>query len=81
MKMMNSELSEGEDSLSFEARFTPMKPFKATVDLLIKREEGGVWKFPVVLEANPPDVDDLIVITSPLQKTSSVSFKLTNRYK
>lgn len=33
------------------------------------------------MEASPPEVDDLIVITSPLRKTSSVSFKLTNRYK
>ncbi len=33
------------------------------------------------LEATEPDEDDHIVIYSPLNKTTSVSFKLTNRYK
>jgi hypothetical protein len=58
-----------------------MKPFKTTLDLIIKRDVGGVWKFPISLEALPPDIDDLIIISSPLHKTSSVSFKLTNRIK
>jgi hypothetical protein len=33
------------------------------------------------LEATEPDEDDIITIYSPLNKTSSVSFKLTNRFK
>ena len=35
-------------------------------------------RFKVSLEATPPDVDDVIVIRSPMNKTSSVSFRLTN---
>lgn len=35
----------------------------------------------MVLEAMEPEVDDVIVIQSPLQKTSSVSFKLTNHMR
>ncbi len=33
------------------------------------------------MEAIDPEEDDTIFIYSPLNKTSSVSFKLTNRYK
>lgn len=35
----------------------------------------------MTLESSEPDPDDTIVITSPLNKTSMVTFKLTNIYK
>jgi len=35
----------------------------------------------LVLEATAPKEDDLIVISSPLNRTTSVSFKLTNHRK
>lgn len=34
-----------------------------------------------MLEAFEPDEDDVILISSPLNKTTSVSFKLTNKVK
>ena len=68
-----------------------MKPFKILIDLLINISTGGRWKYLIKiiiysryklqLEASEPDVDDIITIYSPLNKTASVSFKLTNRYK
>lgn len=66
LKMINSQAEEGFDEIKFEAQFTPLKPFKANFDLIVKRESGGVWKFPMSLEGTPPDVDDWIHITSPL---------------
>ena len=35
-------------------------------------------RFKVSLEATPPDVDDIILIRSPMNTTSSVTFRLTN---
>lgn len=35
----------------------------------------------MVIEASEPKEDDLIVISSPLHRTTSVSFKLTNKSK
>lgn len=35
----------------------------------------------MILEATAPKEDDLIVISSPLNRTTSVSFKLTNHRK
>jgi len=36
------------------------------------------FRFKVSLEATPPNADDVIMIRSPMNKTSSVTFKLTN---
>lgn len=58
-----------------------MKPFKTSCDLCISRVFGGQWKFKMYLEAEEPDEDDIIVIQSPLNQTSSISFRLSNRYK
>lgn len=35
----------------------------------------------MLIEAHEPEVDDIIAITSTLNRTSTVSFKLTNLYK
>lgn len=40
-----------------------------------------IFRLKIVLEANEPEKDDVIQIYSPLHKTSSVSFRLTNRFK
>jgi hypothetical protein len=45
------------------------------------RKAGGRWKFRIMLEASNPKEDDQIVIQSPLNRTTSVSFKLTNQKK
>jgi hypothetical protein len=40
-----------------------------------------IFRYKIILEATPPDEDDVIIISSPLNKTTSVSFKLTNKTK
>jgi hypothetical protein len=44
MKMLKNELKDGEDTLLFEIRFNPLKPFKTIFDLIIMRDIGGIWK-------------------------------------
>lgn len=78
---IKNTLSTPDDFLRYKVNFTPMKPFKTTLDLLISIESGGRWKFKLTLEATEPDEDDIIHIFSPINKTSSVSFRLSNRYK
>lgn len=56
-----------------------MKPFKCTADLVIMRKLGGLWKFKLIMEATPPNEDDVIIISSPLHHTTTVTFRLTNR--
>lgn len=58
-----------------------MRPFKTQAEFIIYKSSGGRWKFNVIFEALDPEMDDTILIQSPLHKTSSVSFKLSNHLK
>lgn len=66
------------DPLVFRMEFLPFKPFKSNAELVVDKTTGGRWKFVFELEATEPDFDDVILIESPLQKTSSVAFRLPN---
>jgi hypothetical protein len=46
-----------------------MKPFKMKFDISFFKKSGGRWKFKVSLEATQPDVDDTIMLRSPMNKT------------
>jgi len=74
-------LSNPDKPLEFDLRFEPLRPFKTQTEFVIYKSSGGRWKFNAIFEALEPDVDDIITIASPLHKTSSVSFKLTNHLK
>lgn len=80
-EQLNERMSAVDDTLNFQMRFEPLKPFKATAEFIVYKSSGGRWKFNVVFEALEPEVDDTIVIQSPLHKTTSVSFRLTNHLK
>lgn len=67
--------------MEFILRFEPLRPYKATTEFIIYKSSGGRWKFNAIFEALEPEVDDVILIQSPLHKTSSVSFKLTNHLR
>jgi hypothetical protein len=51
-----------EDPLEFQLRFEPLRPFKASSELMIYKSSGGRWKFNIILEALEPEIDDTIVI-------------------
>ena len=74
-------LQAANQPLVFLMRFEPLRPFKASLEFIVYKSTGGRWKFNMVFESADPEVDDVITIQSPLQKTSSVSFKLTNHLK
>lgn len=74
-------LIEPDAPFQFHVRFAPLRPFKANIELLVYKSSGGRWKFNVALEATEPEVDDVINIESPLHKTASVAFRLTNQFK
>lgn len=74
-------LPSAKSPLVFHLRFEPLRPFKASLEFIVYKSTGGRWKFNMIFESIDPEVDDVIVIQSPLQKTSSVSFKLTNHLK
>jgi hypothetical protein len=77
-EQLKDRLDSPDDELEFTLRFEPLRPFKANAELIIYKSTGGRWKFNAIFEATEPEPDDIIIIQSPLHKTSSVSFKLTN---
>ena len=81
VEQINKQIKSMEDPIEFSVKFEPLKPFKINAELLIYKKSGGRWRFNITFESTEPDIDDVIVITSPLNKTSSVSFKLTNHMR
>lgn len=67
------------NALVFPVTFNPLKPIKTTVQLVIKRNTGGHWRFQLNLEATEAELDDVIHIFSPLNTTTIANFKLFNR--
>eukprot|EP00826_Nyctotherus_ovalis_P038520 TRINITY_DN3612_c0_g1_i6.p1 TRINITY_DN3612_c0_g1~~TRINITY_DN3612_c0_g1_i6.p1 ORF type:complete len:1173 (+),score=401.21 TRINITY_DN3612_c0_g1_i6:253-3771(+) len=78
VELTKQSLSSVDDPLECLVKFEPLRPFKAQTELLVSKSTGGRWRFGAVFEATDPEVDDVIEIKSPLHKTSSVSFRLTN---
>ncbi len=64
--------------LFYRAQFEPLRPFTVNAEVLIRKESGGVWKFPIMLEATTPEVDDVIVIEAAVNQRETVSFNLYN---
>lgn len=64
--------------LFYRATFEPLRPFTVNAEVLIRKDSGGVWKFPIVLEAGIPEADDVIVIEAAVNQRESVSFNLFN---
>ncbi|EGR27115.1 hypothetical protein IMG5_201370 [Ichthyophthirius multifiliis] len=81
IKITKNHLNSPNDSLEFSTKFNPLKPFKTRLEFHIIRIQGGRWRYFLDLEATEPDFDDTIIISSELNKTTSVSFKLTNKAK
>lgn len=74
-------LSSSKDSLQYQVKFEPMRPFHTEAELLISKSSGGRWKFNLVLEAKEGTVDDTITIEAAMGRTAAVRFKLSNRTK
>ncbi|XP_069495471.1 cilia- and flagella-associated protein 47 [Ambystoma mexicanum] len=67
-------------TLIFNIIFSPSKPMKHTVTLVVQCVTGGIWKFPIKLIATEPNVDDVINIEAiGLNKESIVGFRLTSQ--
>jgi hypothetical protein len=75
---VNTTISTMDAPLQFDVHFVPLRPLRATVELVIYRNRGGQWRFELELESTPSSVDDMIVIESSMKKTESVTFRLTN---
>jgi len=60
--------------------FEPLKEIRTRVQLRATKATGGRWTFDIDLIATQADVDDTIKIQAMLNKTASVSFRMTNQF-
>lgn len=59
----------------------PLKPFRAMVEVIVKRKTGGGrWRYEVKVEVTEPLPDDNIALRAPVGGVSSAVFRLCNRY-
>lgn len=65
-------------TLYVEFTFAPLRPFVVAAELLLKRREGGMWRFPLNLESQPPEVDDVIELEAAVNVIASANFQLYN---
>ncbi|XP_077199055.1 cilia- and flagella-associated protein 47 isoform X2 [Paroedura picta] len=67
-------------TLVFNIVFAPNKPMKNPATLIVQCITGGIWKFPLLLVATEPEVDDVINIEAiGLNKESVINFRLTSK--
>jgi len=60
--------------------FEPLKSVRCKVQIQIARASGGRWRYDMELVASQPDVDDVIKIEGTMDRTTSISFRLTNQF-
>ncbi|XP_019379409.1 PREDICTED: cilia- and flagella-associated protein 47-like [Gavialis gangeticus] len=74
------DAESGIITLIFNIIFAPNKPMRNSATLMVQCTTGGIWKFPILLIATEPDVDDVINIEAAgLNKESLVGFRLTSQ--
>ncbi|CAM4444816.1 unnamed protein product [Lepidochelys kempii] len=74
------DAESGIITLTFNIVFAPNKPMRNSATLVIRCTTGGVWKFPILLLATEPEVDDVINIEAAgLNKESVIGFRLTSQ--
>ena len=61
-------------------KFLPFKPLSTKVHLVLDRKSGGRYKYELHFDSRMPDVDDVIVIESTINKASAVKFRLRNLF-
>ncbi|XP_075394462.1 cilia- and flagella-associated protein 47 [Tenrec ecaudatus] len=67
-------------TMIFNMVFSPKKPLRTQVILKLECQKDGIWRFPIILHATEPDVDDIINIEGiGLFKEAVVNFTLTSQ--
>jgi len=79
VKPVLTQLRNGDQALQFDLTFQPLCTFRENGEFIVQRQRGGGrWRFKLQLEADEPEVDDVIKIEAPIHHTASVSFELNN---
>jgi hypothetical protein len=75
---VSQRMGGSHERIALNVRLRPLRPFSAMCNLVVSQAGAGRWRFDVKIDVSEPEVDDLILIESPLNKSASVAFRLTN---
>lgn len=78
--VVNPTLTHGATPLSVRLSFIPLRPASLKLTLVVEKESGGRWKYPVHINVSDPPVDEVLTIQALLNQTSSLSFRITNQF-
>jgi len=80
LNLAQPTIYDGTAPLLIQAIFEPLRPANFEAFLVVNKQSGGRWKFPLAIEATEPEVDDLIRIEAIINTTASVAFSITNQF-
>lgn len=77
----NKQALNGYKTSFGQVSLEPLKPFRAIVEVIVKRKTGGGrWRYEVKVEATDAPPDDHISLRAAVGEVSSAVFRLCNRY-
>ncbi|CAE1306735.1 unnamed protein product [Acanthosepion pharaonis] len=75
------DLNSSDAILIFEIEFHPMKCLEQCAHLVIFKEHGCLWRFPILFSSGDPDIDDVIRIEAKaMYKQVTANFYLKSPY-
>jgi hypothetical protein len=79
-KILSAKIISSQKSyIVVQLNFSPFKPIqRRKVEITLVATNGCKWRVPVTISADPPVIDDTIVLESSMLETSELTFKLTN---
>jgi len=77
-KYQGKEANYNFPCIYFEFVFAPLRPFSITAELLVRKASGGMWRFPVQLDATYPETDETITIPAAVNVVETVAIHLYN---
>jgi hypothetical protein len=79
--LIKTSLNENsEPVVDLDVAFTPLRSMKITADLILHKQNGGQWIFPINLESEEPDIDDTITVEADKDQSTGVAFKVVNQF-
>ena len=69
---------DGRVQVGVRLTWSPMKTMTFRCALVLSRESGGRWRFPVQLTASPGDVDDTLQLEAEVGSAQKATFHLSN---
>ena len=77
--LLNPVLSDGRTPLRVLLSFEPNKAKQVDAWIVVTKQSGGRWKFPLSCVADDCEVDDVITIDAAINTSSTVGFSLFNQ--